>query len=379
MSRFAALRGVALALCVGLAGVVVANWIHVPAGTLVGAMIASAVANLVWKPMTGPPEWMRRAARVVLGMMIGMSITTETLRAVAGALLPVSIMVVALMILATTVAWGLHRWGRLDLPTALCGASPGNLSAIVTVAQELGGDPVAVATLHLVRMVSVVLFVPAFVRLAFSGGAGAAAALPLSTAAAGADPLILFAQLVLLLVVGLAVVLLMNRAGLRIPAADLLVGMALTALTNSAWLHVAQLPVAWRMAAQLVIGVGVGTTVTREALRNFRPFAMAGAVMTVFLILSGLALGWFLSQVSNVDLVTCIVGCAPGGADTMIIMASDLGADVQLVAAMHVARMVLLMVLLPSTVRAVSTGWRPFARRRAAADVEGNEEPVIPA
>jgi membrane AbrB-like protein len=95
--------------------------------------------------------------------------------------------------------------------------------------------------------------------------------------------------------------------------------------------------------------------------------------MTVFLILSGLALGWFLSLVSNVDLVTCIVGCAPGGADTMIIMASDLGADVQLVAAMHVARMVLLMVLLPSTVRAVSLGWRPFGSRRKCED----ERPAI--
>jgi membrane AbrB-like protein len=373
MSRVATLRGVVLTLVVGLAGVVIANWIHVPAGTLIGAMVAAAVANLLWKPMVGPPEWMRQAARVVLGMMIGMSITPETLHAVAGALLPVSIMVVALMVLATAVAWGLYRWGHLDLPTALCGASPGNLSAIVTVAQELGGDPVAVATLHLVRMVSVVLFVPAFVRLAFSGAPVAAASAVASVAGVAVDPLILFAQLALLLAAGLVLVTLLIRLGVRIPAADLLLGMALTALTNSTWLHVAQLPVAWRIAAQLIIGVGVGTTVTREAVRNFKPFARAGAVMTVFLILSGLALGWFLSLVSNVDLVTCIVGCAPGGADTMIIMASDLGADVQLVAAMHVARMVLLMVLLPSTVRAVSLGWRPFRSRRKRED----ERPAI--
>jgi membrane AbrB-like protein len=213
-------------------------------------MVAAAVANLLWKPMVGPPEWMRQAARVVLGMMIGMSITPETLHAVAGALLPVSIMVVALMVLATAVAWGLYRWGHLDLPTALCGASPGNLSAIVTVAQELGGDPVAVATLHLVRMVSVVLFVPAFVRLAFSGAPAAAASAVASTAGVAVDPLILFAQLALLLAVGLVLVTLLIRVGVRIPAADLLLGMALTALTNSTWLHVAQLPVAWRIAAQ---------------------------------------------------------------------------------------------------------------------------------
>jgi membrane AbrB-like protein len=295
-------------------------------------------------------------------MMIGMSVTPDTLRAVGQALLPVSVMVLAMMVLAVVVAWALHRWGHMDLPTALCGASPGNLSAIVTLAQELGGDPVAVATLHLVRMVSVVLFVPAFVRLAFAGGGIVAASA--STATAAGDTLLLYGQLAVLLAVGLAVVGLLSRLKVRFPAADLLFGMVLTGLANPLWLHVAQLPVSWRMSAQLIIGVGIGATVTREALRNFRPFAVAGALMTTFLIISGLALGWFLALISDVDLVTCIVGCAPGGADTMIIMASDLGADMQLVAAMHVARMVLLMVLLPGMVRAVNSGWRPWLLRR---------------
>ena len=81
--------------------------------------------------------------------------------------------------------------------------------------------------------------------------------------------------------------------------------------------------------------------------------------MTAFLMASGLALAWVLSRVSSLDLITCIVGCAPGGADTMIILAGEFGANVPLVTAMHVSRLIILMVLLPPLIS--------FSVRRGAA------------
>jgi uncharacterized protein len=104
---------------------------------------------------------------------------------------------------------------------------------------------------------------------------------------------------------------------------------------------------------------------SREALRSFRPFALAGGLMTLFLIVSGLGLGWVLAQISPLDLATSVMGSAPGGADTMMILAGELGGDQPLVTAMHTSRIIILTVALPFFVRLANA--RAGKRQKAAA------------
>jgi len=338
---------VGLALGMAAIGMALAKWLHIPGGAIIGAMILTAIARLLNAPLDEPPSWLRTVARIVLGLTIGATVTTETIQAVARALLPVSLMVVAMMALGLVVAWAVHRWAHMALPTALCGTAPGALSGMVTLADSLGGEGAVVASMHLVRLISVSLIVPAIVRDSFTPAGAAVATLP--AAVETASPLL---RLVILLALGLVVGLWVAR--FKIPAGDLLAGMIVAALLNPTWLRLAALPAAWRLFAQWIVGAGVGVTVTRETLRHFKPFALAGALMTVFLIASGLGLGWLLTQISDLDLVTALVGCAPGGADTMMILAGELGADPQIVAAMHVSRMLILMVLLPVLIKAAT-------------------------
>jgi membrane AbrB-like protein len=162
---------------------------------------------------------------------------------------------------------------------------------------------------------------------------------------------------VLLTVIGLLVGFGAER--LRLPAGGMLGGMLAAALLNPLWLRLPGLPGVYSLVAQLVIGVGVGATLTRAALRDFRPYALSGILMTACLILMALGLGWALTQVSSLDLVTAIVGSAPGGADTMVLLASDLDADPQLVAAMHVSRLILIMLAMPLLIRTSSQRGAP--------------------
>ncbi|NLD74006.1 MAG: AbrB family transcriptional regulator, partial [Chloroflexi bacterium] len=242
----------------------------------------------------------------------------------------------------------------------LCGASPGALAAMVALADDLGGDPPVVASMHLVRLISVLLFMPAFVTAAFSSGAAA----PAAAVAAAAPPDLLTLRLVALVAMGLAVGFVAIR--LKMPAAEILSGLIVAAVLNPAILHVPELPGSWRIFAQWIVGAGVGTMVTRESLRNFRPYALAGGAMTLGVIAAGLGLGWILAQVTSIDLVTAIMGCSPGGADTLIILAGELGADQQLVAAMHVSRLVILMLLLPIISRVATTRLAPGKAQPAA-------------
>ena len=343
MSRLELSRQVFYTLALGAIGAWAARLLQIPGGAFTGAVLVTALARLLNGPLAEPPPWLRSAARIALGLTIGATITPQTLQAVARALLPVGIMVAAMIVLSLLVAWALRRWTAMNTPTALCGSAPGALAAMVALADDLGGDARVVASMHLVRLISVVLFVPPLVAQLLLRGASQAMS-PAAPALAGA-----WWRLGLLLVVGLVAGTLAGR--LKVPAGEILASMAVAAILGPTWLGLPQLPATWKLFAQWIIGAGVGATVTRAALRDYRPYALAGGLMTAFLILSGLALGWSLSRISSLDLVTCIIGSAPGGADNMIILAGELGADTQMVTAMHVSRMVIVMLLLPLLTR----------------------------
>ncbi len=342
-----------LTLAIGAAGALAASAVHLPGGPMVGALIAAGGARVLGAPLEQPPPWLRTSARIVLGLTIGATVTSETLRVVAASLVPVAIMVVFMLVLGLVTAWALSRFARMAVPTALCGASPGALSVMVTLADELGGSAPVVASMHLVRLVSVMLMVPPFVHGFFAPAPELVA--PLLPGAVAGGPV--FWRQAVLLALGLAAGLAVTR--IKVPAGDLVTGMVVAAVANPAFLHLPDLPITWKLFAQIAVGAGIGATISRAALADFKPFALAGGIMTAFLMASGLALAWVLSRVSSLDLITCIVGCAPGGADTMIILAGEFGANVPLVTAMHVSRLIILMVLLPPLIS--------FSVRRGAA------------
>lgn len=352
-------RPVIWALVAALSGALLARRFDVPGGAFTGAMLLTAAVNVAGLRLAQPPRWMAVASRITLGITTGAAVTNETIQAVARALVPVSLMVVSLMAIGLLTAWALNRWAHMDLPTALCGAAPGALAAMVALADDLKGDSPTVASLHLVRLVSVIVFMPILVTSAFVPAGEPTA--PLAVAGMAAQTRVL--RLAFLLLVGLAVGFVAERY--RVPAGDFLAGMVIAAALNPLLLHLGEMPASWKLFAQWMVGAGVGASVTRETLRHFRPYALAGALMTLFLIAIGLALGWVLSLVSGLDLLTCVMGAAPGGATTLVILAEELGADAQLVSAMHVSRIVIIMLLLPLLVRFASLRLAARARREA--------------
>lgn len=351
-------RRVGLTLIIGGLGVLLARHLQLPGGPIVGAIVLTGAANLLGAPLDEPPGWLRSAGRVVLGLTIGATVTSDTLQAIGRAQLPVTVMIVMMISLGFLVAWVIHHLVHMPLATALCGSSPGGLTTLVVMATDLGGEAPVVASMHMVRLVSVTLFMPAFVQAAFPDGGAIAQAM--TTEATGSAAVW---QLLVLLAVGFALGQIAQR--LKIPGGDMIVGMAVAAVANTAWLHVPGLPATWKLFAQWVVGAGVGATVTRQALRAFKPYALAGSLMTALLILAGLFAGWLLARLTSLDLITALMGSSPGGADTMMILAGELGADVRLVTAMHVSRLIIITLLTPVAIRLM--GRRTAHRARAAA------------
>jgi len=342
-------KGLWLSLAFGALGAWLGPVINLPGGSFTGTMLATGLANLKLGTLEDAPVPMQLLARVLLGLSIGASVTDETVRTIAHSLAPVSLMIVAVAAAGVIAGRAMSRHTGMALPTALCAAAPGALGAMVTLSEDLGGEAPLVATMHLIRLVSTLVIVPMLATLALPVASPLVGVAGSATVESALPPLL---SIVLLVVAGIGAGLLGRR--LKLPAGDMLVPMAVAAFVNPTWLHIQVFPSALRLYANWIIGLGVGASINRATLVRFRPYARAGTLMTAFLIISGLLMGALLSALTEIDLLTAVLGCAPGGATALISLSGELGADAQLVAAMHVTRMVILMVLLPVLIRAAN-------------------------
>ena len=71
-------------------------------------------------------------------------------------------------------------------------------------------------------------------------------------------------------------------------------------------------------------------------------------VLAVFsFVILDLVAGMLIARLTDMDLVTALFSCAPGGLTDMTLIAADLGADGVKVAGMHMIRLVSVIALYP--------------------------------
>ena len=147
------------------AGAALLEALRVPAGALLGAMIAVAVVNISPAPLLTLPGWAKFAAFTALGWAIGQGITTEVLRAMVDKAGLIAITVGALLLFGAVLALFAVRMNLLDPATAYLATSPGGLSQMTALSAAVGADATVVATLHMFRILATVLIAPFILRL----------------------------------------------------------------------------------------------------------------------------------------------------------------------------------------------------------------------
>jgi len=112
-------------------------------------------------------------------------------------------------------------------------------------------------------------------------------------------------------------------------------------------------PEALRSGGQIVVGAAVGVafvpTVAALALALW-PLVLANALATT---LCGVGGAWLLHRWTRVDLRTCYLSAAIGGASDMQALAERFGADADIVATAHVLRLSLVVLVVPVTLACV--------------------------
>jgi membrane AbrB-like protein len=110
------------------------------------------------------------------------------------------------------------------------------------------------------------------------------------------------------------------------------------------------------------------------SLRRVLP-ATCAAILA--LITAGCGLGWLLhrSYPQYLSPVTALLGTMPGGASGLTAMAYDLGAEVQLVASIHMVRLIIVFGLLPLLLARFVRPAHNATDRRTGSVTAGDEAP----
>jgi membrane AbrB-like protein len=333
-------------LVAGLAGLCLVRLFHIPGGSFMGAVIGAAAVRLSYARAKNPPKPLQFFARVVLGLTIGIPVTRQALQTASGAIVPIALTIIGLIALSFFSAWLASRISGLDFTTALCGSSPGAATTMVILSDDLGGQSPIVTVLHTLRILLIVVLMPAVIGIFQSAGTLplAAQVVPPQTAYP-----VYYAKLALLLVCALPLAYLLKRR--KIPTAEILAGILVAAVGNPLFLHLDSYPPVWQLFAIWILATNMGSQLTRGALRAIRRYFFVCGALTLLLLAAGFLLGCFLYAVTSLDLVSSLLGASPGGMDAMILLAGDMGADVSLVAAMHTVRQILILLTMPFLIR----------------------------
>ncbi len=137
---------------------------RIPAGTFLIPTVLYFLLEMSGIELGRWPWPVFAAAYLVMGLQIGGRFRPSTLEAIRGILLPVCGTTVLLLAGSFLLAWILTREMGLDPVSAYLAATPGGLDSVAAVATELQGDTAVILTVHLVRLLCVLIAGPWLVR-----------------------------------------------------------------------------------------------------------------------------------------------------------------------------------------------------------------------
>lgn len=341
------------ALGIGSAGGALFAAMHLPLAWMIGAMTFTTVAAIAGVPMRVPRR-LRGGMIMVLGVMLGSGFEPEIVDRIGGWSVSLSGLAVYLAIATLVGVLYLRRVARLDRVTSYFTATPGGLNEMVLAGTQMGGDDRVISLVHAIRVMLVVITIPfAFQALGvYQPGSRGPLGPPL-TAVAWPDMLLLGAC-----VAGYPVAKL-----LRIPAAQLVGPMVLSAVIHLLGITEGKPPGVLVAAAQVVIGAALGTRFAGLSWSLLGRNAWMALGLTVIMLAITVAAAVLLDRATGLGVAALILAFAPGGLAEMSLIALALHTDVALVATHHIVRIVLIVTLAP----AVFLLWRRLADGRGSA------------
>ncbi len=132
------------------------------------------------------------------------------------------------------------------------------------------------------------------------------------------------------------------------PLAGALIGASILSISGK--IEVATWPQGTRTILEIAIGTVIGTSLTKDSLVELQTLWKPAILITFTLIITGLAIGLWTSRLLNINIITSILGAAPGGISGMSLVGSEYGVG-PAVATLHAVRLITVLLILPLVVK----------------------------
>lgn len=326
-------------LAAALAGGLLFYELHTPIPWLLGPLSGTMLLSVRRPAAVYWPVGYRNAGLVVLGYLMGRPFTVDVGRQILAQLPAMLALTGAIVLFSLLIGYLTHRQTGIALATAILATVPGGLAQMVVLGEEIAGADVAVITfMQTVRMLAAVFCVP-FITIHGLGAAGPVAvaaatgggAWPLFAAAAGAGAWL--------------------AVRVKLPVPYMLGPVLATAgLVLGGW-PAPVLPPAVLVVAQVAVGAYMGTNLNADSLRACRRLLANTVLNAGAIVLFSLLAGYLLSRLSQATLATGFLAASPGGIAEMGLTALLLGADVSVVVAYQMCRLLFILLILPFFLR----------------------------
>ncbi|KIN74568.1 putative ammonia monooxygenase [Sulfitobacter guttiformis KCTC 32187] len=314
----------------------IAQALGVPIPFLIGSLFTSAAVSLTYYARTQNRLWfpllLRKAFIAVIGIKIGSTFTSDVLAEAPSLLITLTAMVVFIA-LAQAINYAVFRHiGRYDKVTALYSAMPGGLIEAVSLGEKAGGDVEMLSVQHFVRVILVIIAVPALFLIFTGQSVGSADGQIMQTVRSDWKD---WAIIAILVPIGIFL-----GQQLRLPAAHLVGPLLLTAALQGTGAIDLHGPAELLNIAQLIVGAGLGTMFARSTMRRLAAAMGLGMISVAITLGLSAVFAAVLARWVAMPFGVLLISFAPGGVTEMSLVALSLGVSPVLVTAHHLFRIV---------------------------------------
>lgn len=333
-------------LIVSLIGGFTFNFLKIPLPWLLGPL----VFIMLWKSTTKRalfwPVWLRNIGLVVLGLTIGISFTVETGWQILKQLPSIVLATVFTLSFSLLVGYFTSRKTGLTLATSIMGSIPGGLPQMVALSEEIKDTDVTVITfMQTVRIMSVIFIVPFIVihglakDISPTTGVGSIAGSVGLLLTSISWHTLLFLSLILMAV--------WFSLRVNLPTPYLIGPILGSIILVLAGYQVPTVPTMFVVASQICIGSYMGLTTNIRTLAHMRKVLLYVLGGNLAIVLFSFSIGYILTCLYPLNLIDAFLGTAPGGIAEMGITALQVHADISLITAYQMFRLLLILFLVP--------------------------------
>ena len=336
-----------LTLIIAILGGYLASKKKVPAAYMLGALFLVALFNIC-SNKAFLPNYFKFITQIATGTFIGSKFRSEDIKMLKKVIIPGMTMILLMITFSFILSYLMSTFLGIDNLTSFFATAPGGIMDISLIAYDFKANTSQVALLQLIRLISVISFVPFFTKKCYERSNKK----NISFEQEIKNEIKEEKSFLFTVIVGIIGGIIGYFS--HLPAGTMSCSMALVAYFNVKT-HKAYMPLTLRKIIQSFGGALIGSKVTLSDVIALKNLILPIILIVIGFCLMNILVGFFLYKTTKFSLSTALLSASPGGMSDISLMAEDLGANGPQVASMQFLRAIFIVGVYPIIIKILFT------------------------